>query len=163
MSKEVSFLFNELTKRVQEICSSSATVQDKLDLLVHVLKNDVPHYNWVGFYLTDTTQPHMLVLGPYAGEATDHTHIPFGKGICGQAAATQKTFVVQDVSKESNYLSCSIHVKSEIVVPILKDGEILGELDIDSHHKNIFKEEDRIFLENVCALVANIYTKNLFS
>jgi len=80
--------------------------------------------------------------------------IPFGRGICGQAAERKETFVVQDVSKETNYLSCSPEVKSEIVVPIMKDGRVLGELDIDSHSLAPFTDEDREFLENICRLIS---------
>ena len=116
----------------------------------------MPYYDWVGFYLTDPEKKDELVLGPYEGDPTEHTRIPFGRGICGQAAATKETFVVQDVSKEDNYLSCSVHVKSEIVVPIIRDGEVLGELDIDSHTVEPFTDGDREFLERVCELVTAI-------
>ena len=95
----------------------------------------------------------MLVLGPYAGEPTDHTRIPFGQGICGQVAESLQNFVVQDVNQETNYLSCSIHVKAEIVLPILKDGAFIAQLDIDSHILNPFTDEDLQFLEDVCRMV----------
>ncbi len=88
------------------------------------------------------------------GAPTDHTRIPFGKGICGQAAATENTFIVQDVTLETNYLSCSPDVRSEIVVPILKDGVVVGELDIDSHALAPFTDQDQAFLDAVCAQVA---------
>lgn len=97
------------------------------------------------------------MLGPFMGEATRHTRIEFGKGICGQAAERREIFVVQDVSKESNYLSCSTKVKSEIVLPILKNDAIKGELDIDSHFSSSFSKEDREFLENLCKLVSQLF------
>jgi len=97
-----------------------------------LLVENVPHYDWVGFYLVDKAKKE-LVLGPFVGEPTEHVRIPFGRGICGQAAERRTTFVVQDVSKEGNYLACSPKVKSEIVIPLFKGGEIIGELDIDSH------------------------------
>jgi L-methionine (R)-S-oxide reductase len=107
------------------------------DLLLdicRILADGVSHYDWVGFYLTvPGTGTRSLRLGPFVGEATDHTEIPFGRGICGQAAERQAIFTVQDVEKEDNYLSCSMHVKSEIVVPIMAKAEVVGEIDIDSH------------------------------
>ena len=98
-----------------------------------------------------------LVLGPCVGTPTDHVKIPFGRGICGQAAEREETFIVQDVSKECNYLSCSISVKAEIVLPIFKDGRIVGELDIDSHRLSPFTDADRGFLEKVCKIVAQLF------
>lgn len=117
------------------------------------MRNHVSYYDWVGFYFVEDGK---LKLGPFVGEPTEHVEIPFGVGICGQAAEREKTFVVQDVSKETNYLSCSPKTKAEIVVPIFKDGRIIGELDIDSHSFSPFSEEDRRFLEKVCELVSKV-------
>lgn len=114
-----------------------------------ILNRSVQHYTWVGFYLADDSGKE-LILGPYVGEPTEHARIGFGQGICGQAAARQETFVVQDVSQETNYLSCSARVKSEIVVPILKDGRVTGELDIDSHSLAPFTADDSALLEQIC-------------
>lgn len=121
-----------------------------------MLIENVPHYDWVGFYLVDKAKKE-LVLGPFVGEPTEHIRIPFGRGICGQAAERRTTFVVQDVSKEGNYLACSPKVKSEIVIPLFKGGEIIGELDIDSHTLSPFTEEDRVFLEDVCKVVSELF------
>jgi GAF domain-containing protein len=126
-------LFNVLTKKTNEVLKSKSKKDEKLRAVCTLLKENVPHYNWVGFYQVDRRTQDELVLGPYKGEPTEHVRIPFGKGICGQAAKTKTTFLVQDVSKETNYLSCSSNVKSELVVPIFKNGQIVGELDIDSH------------------------------
>lgn len=141
----------------------SSSIRDKevdpdaaLQSVCELLKERVPHYDWVGFYLTDPNVEHELILGPYSGAPTDHVRIGFGQGICGQAAATKKTFIVPDVSKETNYLSCSPTVKSEIVLPILKQGEVMGELDIDSHSVDSFSEEDRAFLLKVCYAVSRL-------
>lgn len=128
-----------------------------------LLRQSAPHYNWVGFYVADADGL-WLDLGPYDGEPTEHTRIAFGRGICGQAAATGRTFVVDDVSKETNYLSCSIHVKSEIVLPVLAGGDgpsgkVLAELDIDSHTPGAFTPLDRQFLEQLCVLVAPVFQK----
>ena len=97
----------------------------------------------------------MLELGAYVGASTDHTRIPFGKGICGQVAESGEVFVVPDVSAQDNYLACSIETQSEIVVPIYKDGELIGQLDIDSHTKDAFSPADQAKLEAVCRAVAD--------
>lgn len=127
-----------------------AVLQQKIATL---LEQNIPHYHWVGFYfMNDENQ--TLVLGPYEGAATDHTHIPYGRGICGQVAVSGKTFEVPDVSAEDNYLSCSIATKSEIVVPLYAAGKLVGQLDIDSHHIDPFTQADHELLERVCAFVA---------
>jgi GAF domain-containing protein len=149
-------MFELLVKRIGELVSSPVPTSDKLHAVCDMLKSVVPEYDWVGFYLVDGENKRELVLGPYVGDPTDHVRIPFGQGICGQAAEREETFVVQDVSKEDNYLSCSINVKSEIVVPISKDGEIVGELDIDSHKLSPFTEEDKSFLTKVAELAARV-------
>ena len=94
------------------------------------------------------------MLGSYAGESTERTRIAFGQGICGQAADREETFLVQDVSKEANYLSCSPTVKSEIVVPVFRDSSVVGEIDIDSHMLAPFSDADRMFLEQIAELVS---------
>lgn len=113
------------------------------------------HYDWVGFHLVESSAAD-LVLGPYAGQPTEHVRIPVGRGICGQAAQTKQTFVVQDVSQASNYPSCSPEVRSEIVVPIFKEGKVVGELDIDSHALAAFSEKDRAFLAQICKAVGSL-------
>lgn len=148
------WLTQELSRRITEVATSSMPAAEKLHFTVHLLQNDVPHYQWVGFYLVDPQAERQLFLGPYAGAATDHTRIAFGQGICGQAAEREATFVIGDVSQEINYLSCSIHVKSEIVVPVFHQGTLVGEIDIDSHELNPFTELDRQFLETLAAQLA---------
>ncbi len=136
-----SEIFEYLKKQIV-----SAKNENLLEMICKLLDEHVPYYNWTGFYLMDDEG--MLVLGPYVGEPTEHVRIPVGKGICGQAADTKLTFIVQDVSQETNYLSCSPHVKSEIVVPIFRnDGSVFGEIDIDSHYIAPFDNRDKEFLE----------------
>lgn len=142
---------------VEEIVNRSVTRDEKLFAICELLDDEVEVFDWIGFYMVDPGAERELVLGPYVGESTEHTRIPFGKGICGQAAESQETFVVQDVSKEDNYLACSVHVKAEIVVPVLKDGEIVGELDIDSHTRNAITKEHREMLEDICAIIAVLF------
>lgn len=148
-------LFNSLASNIEKLVTSGMGRDAKLLAVSNLLKEKVPYFDWVGFYLVDPEKEDELVLGPFAGEPTEHVRIPFGKGICGQAAERKETFVIQDVSRESNYLSCSPVVKSEIVVPIMRGNTIVGELDIDSHDLSPFSEQDNIFLNNVCRLLAD--------
>jgi L-methionine (R)-S-oxide reductase len=145
-----------LTKKIEAILKEKEEKNRKLQTLCKLLKDSVPHYNWVGFYFVDKKRRNELVLGPFEGEPTEHVRIPFGKGICGQAAERRETFMVEDVSKETNYLSCSANVKSEIVVPIFKNREVVGELDIDSHRVSSFTKEDEAFLNMVCEMISRI-------
>jgi L-methionine (R)-S-oxide reductase len=146
--------FEPILKKVEEIVASRGGAESKLLEICWLLNQRFPHYSWVGFYLTSGDR--MLRLGPFIGEPTEHTQIPFGRGICGQAAERRETFVVQDVSKETNYLSCSARVRSEIVIPIIRDGKVHGELDIDSQELAPFTKMDREFLEKVCETVAKL-------
>lgn len=143
---------------VDEIVGGKDQSRDqKLQQICELLAEQVDAFDWVGFYLVDPKADRELVLGPYVGEETDHRRIPFGKGICGQAAETNETFVVQDVSKEDNYLACSVHVEAEIVVPVKKDGKFVAELDIDSHRKDSMTEEHRKMLEKICDIVSTLF------
>lgn len=150
-------LFGDLLDEVRGIIALRGQRDEKLLNICSLLKEKISHYDWVGFYLVDDVEKNLLVLGPFIGKPTEHKKITFGQGICGQAAELKKTFVVQDVRKERNYLSCSMKVLSEIVVPIFKGGEIAGELDIDSHTLSPFSDEDTEFLESVCNRVAEIF------
>ncbi|NJW53149.1 GAF domain-containing protein [Salinimicrobium oceani] len=137
------------------LANDKASVEDRLTSLCELLKAEVDYYTWVGFYFKNGDK-NELKLGPFAGEPTDHTIIPFGKGICGQVAVSNKNFVVPDVSAQDNYIACSIHVKAEIVVPLFKNGENIGQIDIDSNVPDPFTEEDERFLEFVNEKVAEI-------
>ena len=99
----------------------------------------------------------ILVLGPYCGKPTEHTQIPVGKGVCGQVAENNQLKIVQDISQEGNYIACSIDVQSEIVVPILKDGQFVAEIDIDSHSPAPFTLEDEIFLTSICQKLSVLF------
>lgn len=147
-------LYEELTEKITEILSRNLTPNCRLKAICKLLRNSVSHYDWVGFYFVEKQKPCELVLGPFEGEPTEHVRIPFGKGICGQAASRKKTLVVQDVSKELNYLSCSPKVKSEIVTPIFIKDRIVGELDVDSHAASAFTKGDEAFLEKIAKLVS---------
>ncbi len=148
--------FDELFEKIKNQVASVGERDDKLKHICLFLKNGVPYYDWVGFYIVDPTVKNELYLGPYVGEPTEHTRIAFGVGICGQAAQRKETFVIQDVTKETNYLSCSPEVKSEIVVPIFKGNDVIGEIDIDSHALSPFTAEDSKFLESVAEIISSI-------
>lgn len=144
---------DEIIEEVKRIVNQDEEVESKLKDICLLLHNHLAGYDWVGFYLVEDGE---LVLGPYVGEPTDHTNIDFGEGVCGQAAERKETFLIDDVKQEENYLSCSPRVESEIVVPIFKDGKILGEIDIDSHEKSRFSDEDQNLLEEIAEMVGKI-------
>ncbi len=133
----------------------SKSVDTRLGEICELLKSNVPYYDWVGFYFKNGDKLE-LKLGPYAGAPTDHTIIPFGKGICGQVALSNQNFVVPDVTAQDNYIACSITVKAEIVVPLFVNGENVGQIDIDSNTPDPFTEADERFLEFVNQEVAKI-------
>lgn len=141
---------------VVEIISEKNDRDIILSQISKFLRESVPYYDWVGFYIMDERK-NELVLGPYSGAHTDHTCIPVGKGVCGQVAQNKQTMIVQDVSKMENYLSCSIDVQSEIVVPIMKNGKFVAELDIDSHSSAPFTDADSNLLEAICAELSKIF------
>lgn len=134
---------------------SEKSVENRLAAVCELLRESVTYYDWVGFYFKNGDKEE-LKLGPYAGEPTDHTIIPFGKGICGQVALSNENFVVPDVAAQDNYIACSISVKSEIVVPLFTNGENIGQIDIDSNTPDPFTQEDERFLEFVNQKVAEI-------
>jgi L-methionine (R)-S-oxide reductase len=143
-------VFDSLMEEINMILEGPGKIKPKMQVICQLLQDRIPYYNWVGFYLGEEST-RMLELGPFVGEPTIHVKIPFGSGICGQAAERKEPFMIQDISQELNYLSCSVHVKAEFVVPIFKDGKIAGELDIDSHTSWPFSDEDRVFLGQICA------------
>lgn len=132
----------------QILNSDSKTLKDILFEVCTLLQRKVSHYDWVGFYFAQP-ETRTLHLGPFAGEPTDHKVIPFGKGICGQVAESNDTFLVEDVHAQDNYIACSLNVKSEIVVPLFLDGANIGQIDIDSNTLNAFNEEDDNFLKEL--------------
>jgi GAF domain-containing protein len=145
----------ELKKRLSVILESPQDTNVKLLKVCQLLDREISYYNWTGFYFKNGDKDE-LALGPYVGAVTDHVIIPFGKGICGQVAVSGETFVVPDVHAQDNYLSCSIDTKAEIVVPIFKDGENIGQIDIDSHSIDPFTKEDEEMLKWLCEEVAKV-------
>lgn len=149
--------FAELQPKVIEILEQSAVSRDeKLLQICQLLESNIDYYTWVGFYFANH-ETQTLHLGPYVGAATDHTVIPFGKGICGQVAVSNQNFVVPDVQAQDNYIACSFTVKSEIVVPLFVGDENIGQIDIDSNVLDPFTEADERFLEFVNAEISKLF------
>jgi L-methionine (R)-S-oxide reductase len=151
-------IFETLKPQVEKILENKNNLLKLYDCLLQIcelLKTNVEHYDWVGFYFRNGDKKE-LKLHAYVGAPTDHTVIPFGKGICGQVAVSNQNFVVPDVSAQDNYIACSITVKAEIVIPIFVNGENIGQIDIDSNTPNPFTKDDEDFLEFICAKVATI-------
>lgn len=149
-------MLKSLEPKVLEIVKNKTkSIDIRLGEICELLRDNVEHYDWVGFYFKNGDK-NELKLGPYAGAPTDHTIIPFGKGICGQVAVSNENFVVPDVAAQDNYIACSITVKAEIVVPLFVNGENVGQIDIDSNTPDPFTEEDERFLEFINEKVAEI-------
>ena len=136
---------------VTSAVANSPDAQTAAESAVRLLAQHLPDYTWTGIYVLDGNE---LYLGPFVGKPSPHTRIPLGRGICGAAASEKTTIIVDDVNADPRYLACSIETRSEIVVPIMLDGEVLGELDIDSDKPAAFGDEDRALLERVAALLA---------
>lgn len=149
--------FDALKPLVIELVSDKiATRDEKLKQICELLEQNISYYNWVGFYFRNGNKEELL-LGPYVGAPTDHTVIPFGKGICGQVAVSNQNFVVPDVAAQDNYIACSFTVKSEIVVPLFVNGENIGQIDIDSSVLDPFTAADERFLEFVNSEIAKLF------
>jgi len=143
----------EVTPDVDRLAHSTHTAQEFMSALVKLLHERMLKYNWVGFYMLEPgAKPPVLVLGPFQGAMTPHARIPLNQGICGAAASSGKTVVVDDVANDARYLACSIETKSEIVAPVFVRGKVAGELDIDSHFPAAFTPEDQRFVEHCAAL-----------
>jgi L-methionine (R)-S-oxide reductase len=150
--------YEQLAAELTTIAEASNDAEELLGLIVQRLQERLPHFNWVGFYMLEKGQPGedpVLVLGPYVGAETPHKRIPLNQGICGAAVSLGKTVVVDDVNADPRYLACSIETKSEIVAPVFVKGNVVGELDIDSHVPAAFTGADRKLVEHCAALVGN--------
>lgn len=143
----------EVRKEVDHLNSEARTADGLMVGIARLLHERMLKYNWVGFYMLEAgTIPPVLVLGRFQGAMTAHTRILLNQGICGAAASSGKTVVVDDVKSDPRYLACSLETKSEIVVPVFVRGQVVGELDIDSHFVAAFGFEDRELIE-YCAQV----------
>jgi len=153
METGISSPFASALERIQQSAASASSSQGLQQEVVTTISARLRYYDWVGFYMLDDADPGVLVLGPFAGEPTPHVRIPVAQGICGAAVAARSTIVVDDVLADPRYLSCSINTRSEIVAPILVSGQVVGEIDVDSHTAAAFTSADREFLEEVARMV----------
>ena len=125
------------------------------EAVVKLLSSSVPTYTWVVIYAVEGND---LVLDAWSGpSATEHTRIPIGKGVCGFAAKAGRTEIVSDVAKDPRYLQCFLSTKAEIVVPILNQGKVVGEIDIDSDQLDAFSSVDKEFLEAVARKAGTVW------
>ena len=143
----------DLISELDALAKSAVSAEGLMKAIVALLHEKLTRYNWVGFYMLEKEGGDVLVLGPYKGTMTPHTRIPLNQGICGAAASSGKTIVVDDVNADPRYLACSIETKSEIVVPVFLRGKVAGELDIDSHFRAAFGAEDRKLCEHAAAVL----------
>jgi L-methionine (R)-S-oxide reductase len=139
--------------RMKKMASTTPSLDALQEGIVEAIAEQLPGYDWVGFYVLDPDDRETLVLGRFVGEPTAHVRIPVTEGICGAAVSSGETVIVDDVNADLRYLSCSIRTKSEIVVPIYAQGRVVGELDIDSHAPAAFTDVDRKFLEEAARVV----------
>jgi L-methionine (R)-S-oxide reductase len=151
----------EVRNEVTELAKATPTAKDLMQGVCKLLHERMLKYNWVGFYMLEPgAQPPMLILDGFIGAMTPHTRIPLNQGICGAAASSGKTIVVDDVSKDPRYLACSLETKSEIVVPIFVQGTVAGELDIDSHFPAAFGAEDQQLVQYCAEVVGRKLEKS---
>ena len=144
----------DLIPQLDALARSASSADALMKSIVALLHEHLTRYNWVGFYMLEPeAQPPMLALGAFQGAMTPHTRIPLNQGICGAAASSGKTVVVDDVANDPRYLACSLETKSEIVAPVFVRGKVAGELDIDSHFPAAFSPQDQAFVEHCAALV----------
>jgi len=144
----------EIRLELNALAQAASTAQELMQTMVKLLHERMLKYNWVGFYMLEPgAQPPMLVLGAFEGAMTPHTRIPLNQGICGAAASSGLTVVVDDVNSDPRYLACSLETKSEIVVPVFVHGKVVGELDIDSHFAAAFTPEHQDLVQHCAMLV----------
>ena len=144
----------EVKKELEQLSTTASSLHALMDGITRLLQERMLKYNWVGFYMIEESdKTPFLILGPFQGAMTPHTKIAMNQGICGAAASSGKTVIVDDVTADTRYLACSIETKSEIVVPIFTHGKVVGELDIDSHFPSAFSGEDRNLVEYCAQLV----------
>src|ERR1019366_3308883 len=150
--------YQHLAEELTILADAAGSVEDLMSVFVGRLQERLRHFDWVGFYMIEKGLPGegpVLVLGPYVGADTPHKRIPLNQGICGAAASSGQTLVVDDVQADPRYLACSVATRSEIVVPLIVEGKVVGELDIDSHTPAAFGDADRKLVEHCADLIGS--------
>ncbi|MGA9585317.1 MAG: GAF domain-containing protein [Terracidiphilus sp.] len=145
--------FVQILSEIRKFAESANDLASLQSFIVEIIPQRLPYYNWTGFYMLDPEDSNILVLGPFRGAPTEHIRIPVSEGICGAAVAQGASILVDDVASDRRYLACSIETRSEIVIPVRVHGEIVGEIDIDSHEPAAFSPRDKEFLEECAAIV----------
>src|SRR5246500_1766534 len=157
----VTTRIDEVRKEVTALAQAAPTAKDLMEGVCKLLHERMLKYSWVGFYMLEPgAKPPVLVLESFLGAMTPHTRIPLNQGICGAAASSGKTIVVDDVSKDPRYLACSLETKSEIVVPVFAHGKVVGELDIDSHFPAAFTREHQELVQYCAMLIGKKLEKS---
>src|ERR1700740_1345820 len=152
---------DEVRDAVDRLNSETLSADQFMQRISLLLNEKMLKYSWVGFYMLEAgAQPPVFVLGHFQGGMTPHTRIHLNQGICGAAASSGKTVVVDDVSKDDRYLACSLETRSEIVVPVFVKGQVAGELDIDSHFPAAFGPEDQALVQYCAEVVGKKLEKS---
>ena len=151
-------MFKNKLKYISNEIQKSNDLKNCLNKICFLLNKDIEGYDWVGYYFHNKSKKELELVA-FSGIPTEHIKIPFGKGICGQSALSNNPILVSDVTKESNYISCNINVKSEIVVPLFDNEINIGQIDIDSNNLNQFTNTDLKFLEKINQIISNKFFK----
>lgn len=149
----------DLLKDFGYFSQSARTVDALMTHVVEQLHATMTRYNWVGFYLLDKTSGE-LVLGPHVGSFEPHERVSLEQGLCGAAARTGQSVVVNNVAEDPRYLAGSELVKSEMVVPVFVRKQLYAEIDINSYFVNTFTKEDQVFIEGCAALIGGYLEKH---
>jgi L-methionine (R)-S-oxide reductase len=152
----------KIAEELTKLAEAAPSAEDLMSIIVGRLQERLGHFDWVGFYMIEKGglgEDPVLVLGPYVGAVTQHKRIPLNQGICGAAASSRQTVVVDDVKSDPRYLACSLETRSEIVAPVFVKGEVVGELDVDSHTPAAFNDDDRKLVEHCAGLVGRYLEK----
>ena len=149
-----------MLREFQDFALSAANAESLMQHVCDRLHQTKSRYNWIGFYLIDKADPAFLIVGPYTGSFAPNVRIPLDKGLCGAAASTGMTVVVDDVSKDPRYYAGTDMVKSEMVVPIFAGKKLVGELDVESYFLATFNTLERDFIEAAAVIVGKYFEKN---
>lgn len=145
--------YSEVTEQIEAVLEGEPNRTARLATIACLLSQAFEDYFWTGFYMVDPDKPRELVVGPYQG-TLGCLRIPFGRGVCGTAAAEGVTQVVEDVHAFPGHIACDARSESEIVVPVWEGDTLIGVLDVDSTRKGAFDASDAKALERICAMVA---------
>lgn len=144
--------YRHVLESVERLVARESEPDEIVREAVELLHDRFDDYSWVGIYFVEGRE---LLLGPWKGpQATEHVRIPIGQGICGAAAVSGRTEIVDDVAADERYLACFLSTRSEIVVPVVDDGLVVAEIDIDSDQPHAFSAADQEFLERVATVIA---------